>query len=148
LLMASAARGEPAAAPEALYQSTPGPYAVRTIDDEWHDAARNRDVPVRIYLPRPAGVAGTKARTLGGPHPVIVFSHGLGGSRNNYGYFCNHLASHGYIVIAPTHAGSDTRSLIEYRHRATGGGWLKDSISDAKNLRDRPRDISFVIDQI
>ena len=35
-----------------------------------HDAARNRGVPLRIYLP---------ANTT--PEPVILFSHGLGGSR-------------------------------------------------------------------
>ena len=34
-----------------------------------HDAARNRDIPVRIYLP--------SANT---PAPVVLFSHGLGGS--------------------------------------------------------------------
>ncbi|KAK7204935.1 platelet-activating factor acetylhydrolase [Myxozyma melibiosi] len=35
--------------------------------------------------------------------PVIVFSHGLGGTRNAYSQFCGSMASHGAIVIAPEH---------------------------------------------
>ncbi|KAK9469261.1 platelet-activating factor acetylhydrolase [Lipomyces arxii] len=35
--------------------------------------------------------------------PVIVFSHGLGGTRNAYSQFCGSMASHGNIVVAPEH---------------------------------------------
>ncbi|KAF2846910.1 hypothetical protein T440DRAFT_492317 [Plenodomus tracheiphilus IPT5] len=35
--------------------------------------------------------------------PVMVFSHGLGGSRNAYSHICGSLASHGIVVIAPDH---------------------------------------------
>ncbi|KAF2091232.1 hypothetical protein K490DRAFT_33812 [Saccharata proteae CBS 121410] len=35
--------------------------------------------------------------------PVLVFSHGLGGSRNAYSHITGSLASHGMIVIAPDH---------------------------------------------
>jgi platelet-activating factor acetylhydrolase len=38
--------------------------------------------------------------------PVMVFSHGLGGSRNAYSYICGSLASYGIIVIAPDHRDS------------------------------------------
>ncbi len=40
------------------------------LDLTVHDAARNRDIPLRVYLP---------ASTA--PAPVVLFSHGLGGSR-------------------------------------------------------------------
>lgn len=33
----------------------------------------------------------------------MIFSHGLGGSRNAYSYICGSLASYGIIVIAPDH---------------------------------------------
>lgn len=33
----------------------------------------------------------------------MVFSHGLGGSRNTYSHYCGSLASHGMVVLAPEH---------------------------------------------
>jgi platelet-activating factor acetylhydrolase len=36
----------------------------------------------------------------------MVFSHGLGGSRNAYSHICGSLASHGIIVFAPDHRDS------------------------------------------
>ncbi|KAH9863647.1 hypothetical protein J1614_009579 [Plenodomus biglobosus] len=35
--------------------------------------------------------------------PVMIFSHGLGGSRNAYSHICGSLASHGIVVVAPDH---------------------------------------------
>jgi platelet-activating factor acetylhydrolase len=35
--------------------------------------------------------------------PVMMFSHGLGGSRNAYSHICGSLASHGVVVVAPDH---------------------------------------------
>lgn len=128
--------------------SSPGLFTVEVKDEVWRDDARNRDVPVRVYLPEPGGIA-VAARP-----PVIIFSHGLGGSGQNYGYFGTQLAGHGYLVIAPTHAGSDTAALLKWLQdhpgdKATvGRGWLTDSINDPDNLRQRPKDISFVIDQL
>ena len=49
-------------------------YFVETIKYEWQDAKRNRPVPVKIYHPV------TEGESL----PVIIFSHGLGGSRDGY----------------------------------------------------------------
>lgn len=33
----------------------------------------------------------------------MIFSHGLGGSRNAYSHICGSLASHGVVVVAPDH---------------------------------------------
>ena len=33
----------------------------------------------------------------------MVFSHGLGGTRNSYSHLCGSLASHGIVVVAPEH---------------------------------------------
>ena len=38
------------------------------------------------------------------PFPVILFSHGLAGTRNTYSLFCSELASRGYVVLAIEHA--------------------------------------------
>jgi predicted dienelactone hydrolase len=145
------------------YKDKTGPYAVDRRTETWKDAAREREVPVRILSPRVKDEGGRP-----GKFPVVVFSHGLGGSRDGYTYIGEHLASHGYIVIHPTHAGSDTEAVkgevrdrvrenirprVRDRVRGKGGdqpagGFLKESTSDPDNLRNRPRDVSFVIDQL
>src|ERR1041385_257962 len=60
-----------------------------------HDAARNKDLYMTIEYP-----------TRGGPYPVIVFSHGFGGSNVGYTPLTEYWAGHGYIVIKPSHADS------------------------------------------
>ncbi|GLC73753.1 hypothetical protein PLESTF_001415400 [Pleodorina starrii] len=39
-----------------------------------------------------------------GPFPVVVFSHGLAGTRNAYSSICIELASQGYVVLALEHS--------------------------------------------
>lgn len=63
--------------------------------------------------------------------PVMMFSHGLGGSRNAYSHICGSLASHGIVVVAPDHRdGSSPLSIhntpgekekirrVDYKHIA------------------------------
>jgi platelet-activating factor acetylhydrolase len=42
----------------------------------------------------------------------MVFSHGLGGTRNTYSHLCGSIASHGVVVVAPDHR--DGSSPISY----------------------------------
>ncbi|MEM9195252.1 MAG: alpha/beta fold hydrolase [Myxococcota bacterium] len=42
-----------------------------------------------------------------GPFPLIVFSHGVWGSREHYTAFAQHWASEGYVVILPQHVDDD-----------------------------------------
>jgi predicted dienelactone hydrolase len=79
------------------YKQAPGPFKVDTVLFDWTDAKRGRAVPVKIYFP-----LGSE-----GPFPLIIFSHGLGGSREGYEYLGRHWASHGYISLYIQHAGSD-----------------------------------------
>lgn len=66
---------------------------------DWLDEARGRRVPVRLYQPQgQAPAAGW---------PLVVFSHGLGGSRRGYSYLGRHWASQGYAVLHVQHVGSD-----------------------------------------
>ena len=103
----------------------------------WHDANRDRDVPVKIYSPAATNIA----------HPVIIFSHGLGGSREGYQYLGQHWAAHGYVTVHIQHLGSDDAvwrdtGLLK-RKRA-----MQKSAADPQNAINRPRDVSFAIDEL
>ena len=75
------------------YSASAGPHRVLTIDQlVLHDAARNKDLPLKIYYPEGAG-----------PFPVIVFSHGLYASKDTYWALAQYWASYGYACIHPSH---------------------------------------------
>ena len=111
-----------------------GSQAVASVEFNWHDDSRNRDVPVKIYYP----ITNTA------PCPIIIFSHGLGGSRDGYEYLGRHWASRGYVSVHPTHIGSDT-SILRTGHPYQA---MQQAVTDLKNAIDRPKDVSFVIDQL
>ncbi len=135
LLLASTIRTK--ATERALYRAGDG-SRVEQSDLTFSDPSRSRQVPVRVY--RPAG-GGGPAR------PLIVFSPGLGASREDYGYLGAHLAARGYLVAVVTHAGSDSAALRAGLKRDRTG-WVAAALDDPVNLRDRPQDISFVIDSL
>jgi predicted dienelactone hydrolase len=112
------------------YTASAGPHRVLTIDQlVLHDAARNKDLPLKIYYPEGAG-----------PFPVIVFSHGLYGSKDAYWALAQYWASYGYVCMHPSHA--DSRQDSGYR------GTLRRAIADPDLWRSRPKDISFIIDSL
>ena len=126
-----------AAAPTPAAYATPaGPWKVGTLEQTWHDATRNRAVPVKIYYPTGSGAPGTC--------PVIVFSHGLGGSREGYRYLGECWASHGYISVHVQHPGSDSAILSGLHPRRS----FQKAIADPANSINRPLDISFAIDRL
>ncbi|CAF9941676.1 MAG: hypothetical protein ALECFALPRED_009260 [Alectoria fallacina] len=53
-----------------------------------------------------------------GRWPVMVFSHGLGGTKNAYSHLTGSLASHGMVVVAPEHR--DGSAPISYIHFTDG----------------------------
>ena len=123
---------------QAAYKLADGPYAVETIDHTIHDAKRNKDLPVRFLIPK-----------FGGPFPVIVFSHGAGGSGQNYFPLTGFWATHGYVVIQPTHNDSialrkekgeqvpaSPRELVD-EYRFNTDDWIN-----------RVRDITLIMDSL
>jgi predicted dienelactone hydrolase len=113
----------------------PGPFAVTSLTFDWKDTGRDREVPVRLYYPR----------ELKQPAPVVLFSHGTGGSRDGYGYLGTFWASHGYVCVHPQHAGSDAAAFLGKGNLLDA---MKQTIADPRNAIQRPRDITFVLDQL
>ena len=74
--------------------------SIQTLDLDRHDSARDRLVPVRLYWPEAAASA---------PVPLIVFSHGIGGSRAGYSHLGRHWAEQGYASLHLQHVGSDNQ---------------------------------------
>jgi predicted dienelactone hydrolase len=128
------------------YKADPGPHAVTVQDVSWKDAARaDREVPARLYLPDAAAC----------PCPAIVFSPGLGGSREHYVYLGKHWASHGYVVAVVTHRGSDTAALRKaWKEDGHWGparrvkGALATVLADEEARKARPKDVSFALDRL
>jgi predicted dienelactone hydrolase len=120
------------------YKSQAGSYTVAEVPDiVLHDAKRNKDLHVRIFYPEPSG-----------KYPVIVFSHGAGGSQTCCDVLTRHWASYGYVTLQPTHD-----DAVQQR-RASGGenaGFLqavRDALKTPALWESRPLDISFLIDSL
>jgi predicted dienelactone hydrolase len=98
LLLATALvpRVAPAAAETYDPLKLPKKQLNKPLDLVVKDDARSREIPLRIYLPAETSAA-----------PVVLFSHGLGGSRENNPYLGNHWAARGYVAVFMQHPGSD-----------------------------------------
>ena len=112
------------------------PY--EALDLDWTDDARQRAVPVRLYLPREATVAR--------PVPLVVFSHGIGGSRRGYSWLGSHWASRGVASLHLQHVGSD-RSLWAAGSPWTLVGRLQDAAQEAEAIA-RVHDLRFALDTL
>ncbi|MCO4746422.1 MAG: dienelactone hydrolase family protein [Proteobacteria bacterium] len=67
---------------------------------------------VSIPLVPTLGVRDAKIRRGPEPWPVLVFSHGFAGNRLQSTDLTVHLASRGYVVVAPDHWGRHTSELL------------------------------------
>ena len=112
------------------------PYQAINLD--WTDSTRGRSVPARLYLPN--------AATPEQPVPLIVFSHGLGGSRNGYTYLGTHWASQGFASLHLQHVGSD-RSLWSSGSPFSLASRLQDAANDSEAI-DRVHDLRFALDRV
>ncbi len=100
-----------------------------------HDVARDRDIPVRVYLP-----VGEK------PAPVVLFSHGLGGSRMGSKFLGEHWASRGYLAVFLQHPGSDNALWRDARPGQALAALRQGASLD--NFLLRVRDVPAVLDQL
>lgn len=112
--------------------SFPVPHRTRLTD--LHDSRRARSLPLKLYLPDTA------------PAGLILFSHGLGGSREGGSVWLSHWAGLGFAAIAVQHPGSDTSLLHNNSPLA-----LRQAFRLAMNpdeLSRRADDLRFVLSRI
>lgn len=100
-----------------------------------HDRVRNRDIPLRVYLPEAHA-----------PAPVIVLSPGLGGTYAAYTYLSEHWVARGYVVVCLQHPGSDdTVWKDKPKVEAMLAMWKAASL---QNFLLRVKDVPAVLDQL
>lgn len=104
-------------------------------DFQWTDASRQRAVPARLYMPKDAS---SKA-------PLVIFSHGIGGSREGYSYIGKYLAANGIAALHVQHVGSD-RSLW-FGNPIQMVGRLQGAAKESEAI-DRTKDMRFALDQL
>jgi len=131
LLLAASAAGAADYDPLAV----PPDFSARQLDLVVHDAKRARDIPVLVYLPMNAASA-----------PVVLFSHGLGGSRQGSKYLGEHWAARGYVAVFVQHPGSDDSLWrdVPPRNRMQA----MNAAASLKNFRLRVEDIPAVLDTL
>lgn len=115
--------------------AVPKSWKAEIHDLSVQDTKRNREIPVRVCLPAKKS-----------PAAVVIFSHGLGGSREGNPYLGEHWSGRGYVVVFVQHIGSDDsvwkdvpllQRLVAMRRAA-----------NLENTLNRFRDIPAVIDQL
>ncbi|WP_337840712.1 acetylhydrolase [Rheinheimera sp.] len=114
---------------------------VEETEFHWFDESRQRAVPALLFSPKQTGFS---SQLPAGKAALLVFSHGLGGSKERYAYLGQYWASQGYYSLHLQHEGSDrkvwqgSRLLLPFR--------LMDAADEAEALA-RVQDVRFALDQ-
>jgi predicted dienelactone hydrolase len=108
----------------------PSRAAGSVVDETWRDHARQRDLPVRIRWPAAAGEL-----------PLVLHSHGLGGSREGGDVWGRAWCDAGFVVVHLQHPGSDTEVLRAGLPALRAAG-------NAEQLIARAADVRFALDEI
>ena len=105
------------------------------LDLTVRDGDRGREIPVRVRLPLNRG-----------PAPVILFSHGLGGSRAGGAFQAEHWAARGFACVNLQHPGSD-----EAVWKSVGRFWRMGALKRAASLENfllRADDVPAALDRL
>jgi dienelactone hydrolase len=109
--------------------------------------AQARPLETTIWYPTNPGagpIAAQQAAVLdaplaaGGPYPLVLFSHGSCGFPLQSTFLTALLAAQGFIVVAPPHPGN---TINEFPNCGT-------PTAQVNSFIERPKDISFVLDQM
>lgn len=133
LITLSVADGENAGRvlPTDIWYPADGAHAGRDLDPgQWPEHP----------LARPH-MAIASAAPAAGRFPLLAFSHGNSGMRRQSTFLTTHLASWGFVVVAPDHAGNtfaEMQGLDEERRKSV----------HLEARRNRPRDLRAAIDAV
>ena len=120
------------------YKLADGPFPVHQLGDTvLHDGTRDKDLHLRIFYPEGPG-----------PFPIIVFSHGAGGSQNCCDALTQHWASYGYVTLQPTHEDSTAQ---RNNSGAADDNFLRavrDALKKPELWESRPKDVSFLLNAL
>jgi len=152
-LLAACGGGSGESAPT-LDPGLPGPYPVGvtelTFERNSTTTGEPRTLKTIIWYPADKsagtqpeddglnGVIDAKPTNDNLPLPIIMFSHGSGGMPRQSTYYTRHLASHGFVVVAPPHPGNTLADCLP----CTDAAGLVDSYLN------RPDDITFVLEAL
>jgi predicted dienelactone hydrolase len=100
-------------------------------DLNWTDANRQRSLPLRLRLPVGQGAV-----------PLVLFSHGLGGSVDAGTQWAETWARAGIATLHLQHPGSDSDVI------RNGGPRALREAANAKQLQARCADVRFVLDEL
>ena len=112
-----------------------GTETVNLWEIQMRDFDRDRTIPVDLYW---------SDNTRG---PLVMLSHGFGADRRFLAYLAEHMASHGFTVVAIEHPGSNVEALLAtpLDPRASHE---PSRVLPATEFLDRPRDVTFVLDEL
>ena len=115
------------------YAFQEGSFEIKVVNELFLDFQElKKKLPIRISYPDAEG-----------KFPVVVFSHGSGSKGDMYKGFTDFWASHGYVVIQPTHM--DSRSLGFETKRDN----LREMYSQMLYVTEsRRQDMSFILDSL
>ena len=105
------------------------------LDLSVEDEARQRTIPVKVYLPPESS-----------PSPVVLFSHGLGGTRRGCVYLGKHWSARGYVAVFLQHPGSD--DSVWRNEPLAGRTAAMNQAASAKNFMLRVQDVPAVLDRL
>lgn len=92
---------------EVEYPNPVGGQTRRLTALAWYPAEPKPDGEDPIYLLRTPELAKVDATPLAlGPRPLVLLSHGHQAYPAGQSFLAEHLASHGFVVVAPTHTGN------------------------------------------
>ena len=108
---------------------------IETLELLHEDSARSREIPLLIYLPE-----------SNQPTPVIIHSHGLGGTNKTSAFLGKHWAARGFLAVFVQHPGSDDSVWKDVPRLQRMRAMRK--AASGENLKLRVGDVDAVIDQL